>query len=1308
MTFFDGSLTVKNACSYFYGHFSSRWGCLIALIIYVVPCQLFSQDLSVKSDYYKDFQVSSSDDRGISLVVDIDAPERYLTDYGDSVYTLVVPFLIGVPPGSEAVMANVSGEEAVPLGQIGGFPLVSVSASLAEVAKSRLVRGQTIATVNIYPFRDGMLFRRIEVKIVFTPSGMGGGNLKTAGADGVFDNIFRGSVLNFRQMKNWPILGRTAGVARLAWDIYDFSESWFRITTVSEGLTRVTGQDLQAAGISLDNLLSDDIRLFYGGGLQLPVSNFEEPEEVREVAIMIEDGGDGRFDYADYFLFFAEGVDRWEYGTDSLPIFRENHYTDRNAYMLAVSGTFGTASVRVTTADVTPATPGVPIIDRGLAFARASENNMLYETKTNHIYDYYNWYWSDEPEQTHYLNIPHPADEEARVRLRAETRNIYSLLVNGFAAVPVSSGGDYFNYTTDRLIGGLNRFNIYIDSGYTSFLDYIEVTYYRRLIPANDELDVLVESGSGTAELVIENDFSADPYLFDLSDPDRPVMLEGAAVGPAEIRYQYDFPGGRNHRFYLSGATAISGPYSIEAAPVTAPVQNVTQTDMIIIAPESMVPLLEDYRQYRQDYSGLAVQVVALEHIMNSFASGLYDPTAIRNFLKFAYTEYPSPPPSGVLLVGDGTYDFENNLDQDNPNIMPPYIHPYDSTASDDNYVYFGRYGFLDGDESYCDTCQDRGYDMMIARWPVRNTAELSLVVEKVKSYEASTNFDPWRTTVTLVADDEYASGDYETLIHSDQTEVLERYHLPTEFRRRKIYLIEYPLNSEKDKPAVNEAIIKSINDGTLLINYVGHGSPDTWAHEHVFNRSSDLQKLNNSDRLTVVFTASCSIGFFDNPTREGMAEEFLRLPGGAVGVVAATRLVYATENHRFNVQVFDVLFGFNDLSIGQSIFLSKLLRQYGSSFPQQRLNDRKYAYFGDPFLKLGIPAYGIEFTDYPRQLRALSVHQAAGRIIDRGSGATVDFDGEVEIFVYDSEILKTYRGINDAGEVADTLIYSRPGPIIFKGVAPVADGRFDFTFTAPLDIGYGGSGARISAYASSAVSDAFGLADSITVSEEIADVTDSLGPEIEYGFSGRREFISGDVITPGETMIIRLFDSSGINLTGGTGHGITLTVDGAVENIVNLTDLFRYDEGSYTAGEIQFDPGDLESGRHDFKIKAWDNANNSSVTEFTAEVMADKSIALADLMNYPNPMEDTTMFSFILTVPAQRVTLEIFTVSGRRIFKYEESPLPAGYNEFYVWDGRDADGDRVATGVYIYKATAYSTRADETVESYSKVVVIN
>jgi flagellar hook assembly protein FlgD len=82
------------------------------------------------------------------------------------------------------------------------------------------------------------------------------------------------------------------------------------------------------------------------------------------------------------------------------------------------------------------------------------------------------------------------------------------------------------------------------------------------------------------------------------------------------------------------------------------------------------------------------------------------------------------------------------------------------------------------------------------------------------------------------------------------------------------------------------------------------------------------------------------------------------------------------------------------------------------------------------------------------------------------------------------------------------------------------------------------------------------------------------------------------------------------------------------------------------------------------------------------------------------------------LTQPASEFSLEIFTLSGKKIRSFNQNSLPADNypNSIFdlEWDGRDADGDRVATGVYIYKAAALPSAGGDRVESFGKIVVIN
>jgi hypothetical protein len=190
--------------------------------------------------------------------------------------------------------------------------------------------------------------------------------------------------------------------------------------------------------------------------------------------------------------------------------------------------------------------------------------------------------------------------------------------------------------------------------------------------------------------------------------------------------------------------------------------------------------------------------------------------------------------------------------------------------------------------------------------------------------------------------------------------------------------------------------------------------------------------------------------------------------------------------------------------------------------------------------------------------------------------------------------------------------------------------------------------------------------------------------------------------------MSIALTDSSGINVAGGLGHGITLTIDGESNQSFDLTNAFEYEMDNHTAGAVGYSLVDVTPGEHTFKIKAWDNANNFSSYEFVATVQEVSSVALNEVLNYPNPMQDTTRFYLMFTGEVDGVALEIFTLSGRKIRTLY--PLADGSTAEYTvkWSGDDSGGRRVATGVYIYKASARPFAGGEPIESFGKVVVIN
>jgi len=1278
--------------------------------------------ISTASAATNGFEVVSSGDTEFHFTVITDARlsnlEYEQTDDGRTLAFRSV--LIGIPSGSNVKLLSTDGRSPVPISsQSGELPMGKISASpLVEISRPFEVRGRRMVNVRVNPFIGNTVYGEVEVRIGFVGDEVDDRGIP--GDDGpVFERLFSASLANYDQTKQWPSTPRRSVMT--AFEVENDllkATTWYKVIVTETGLYRVTGSQMAQAGISLTALDPDSIRLFNAGGVRLNEDNDSARSSFEEVAIIIEGGEDGRFDSGDQFLFFGEAASRWIFEPNLEPHFESNPYTTQNVYWLAVSGSFSDPAVRMVEVNTTPSGTEDTIFTSFSRRARAEQEN-LFSTGgiPPHIFDYYTWFWSDETDMTIFIPTPGAIPgATASLEFVAHTNtgtggaSYMDVAVNSISATDKDCNGRQCSFETTQLLDGLNQFDLQLGPAATNtppYFNNVEIAFQSRLRPDNNKLDFALGSYDGRALIEVDDLFSSDPLILDLDNPRRPRLLTGYERTSGFLSFEIYLSSTGPNRFFSSRMQQVLAPVSVTEVSVNDLHDISRQADFIIVTTEAFAPYLDEYMTYRES-QGYSIKLAMVSDIMDNFSYGLYDPTAIRDYLKFAYENYPTPAPSTVLMVGDGNYDFLDHLGRGVANHVPPCIRQTDSVYSDDAYVHFGKKGMLDSDTSYTNV-PDRGFDMLTARWPVVNGGEILAIIQKVMNYETSGDLGFWRNKIALVADDQFGGDNSNEIFHTQQAEELDEEHIPSYFGREKIYLWEFPFVN-RQKPAVNDAIVGAFNRGALIVNYIGHGNPDVWAHEHVFGRGSDLPRLTNTDRLPLVYAASCAISFFDDPQREGMGEDLLSMSnGGAVGVIAATRLVYSSSNKALNQKVFDILLDNDSLSMCEALYAAKLQRQYPGLV--RRVNDQKYIFFGDPFVALADPKLDIEFTEAPDSLIALGRSVVTGRVVD-DIGQTVSLDGTLLISALDSDRDKLFQLINSDGQVVGEVAYKVPGASIYRGSATVTAGTFDFEFIVPLDVGYGGTGAKVAVYAVLDTIDASGKVDNIAISNSIVETTDSAGPEIAYTVVGRSNFVSGDVVSRTESLEIRLSDSSGINLADNLGHGISLEIDDLAEQQVNLTDLFEYDQDDVTSGSLLYLLESLESGPHQFLIKAWDNANNLSVARFNVEIVTDTRLAVNNLLNYPNPMADSTTFYFELTQPVERFSLELFTLSGKKIMGLTNWGLAADNypndDVSLVWNGRDADGDRVATGVYIYKASARPVNGGDEVELFGKLVVIN
>jgi hypothetical protein len=129
--------------------------------------------------------------------------------------------------------------------------------------------------------------------------------------------------------------------------------------------------------------------------------------------------------------------------------------------------------------------------------------------------------------------------------------------------------------------------------------------------------------------------------------------------------------------------------------------------------------------------------------------------------------------------------------------------------------------------------------------------------------------------------------------------------------------------------------------------------------------------------------------------------------------------------------------------------------------------------------------------------------------------------------------------------------------------------------------------------------------------------------------------------------------------------------------------------------------PNDPAAGAALVKVVARDLAQNeaadSSDAPFTVQSMSSVPTLPAVitrplvLQNRPNPFNPGTFIGFALPA-ASHVTIEVFTIGGRQVATLEDRIESSGYHEVF-WDGRDALGRIMPSGIYFYSFQAGDVR---------------
>ena len=1078
---------------------------------------------------------------------------------------------------------------------------------------------------------------------------------------------------------------------------------WVKIRVSESGVCRMSFSELRSAGLE-----PSQVRVFgYGGAQKEQDFSKRNIDDLPQVPVYVGE---------DYILFYVQGPISWTYNGSRFAHTR-NTYSDFGYYLLSDDAgamlPFPEAeAVSGSPTDVTYYSyyqvqdkDSVNLIDRtgvsgggrtfyGEQFAAGQTRTFTFSTP-----------YANGDNSSVYIDMA--ANAATTSTVKAQLNNTSS------KSIYISSIPDHYTFGvagTISMNGASEEQNqrvtmqfVNSNAGALAWLNYIEITTPSELVMTGSYMGIrsLVNRNTTNPVRFLLRNTTASTQIWDVTD-----LAAIQRMPTTMVDDQLAWVGTQADGVHEYIAVNTDGTKFVQAE-VVGEVKNqnlhaLSNIDYIIICPEGYEDVSEDLAKAHEAKQAITYAIVTDQQVYNEFSSGTPDATAYRWLMKMLYDRAKNgigQQPRWLLLMGHGTFDNRKLLRNSGTSLLLTYqsknsVNEIKAYATDDYFAY------LDDNEGAIDT-QGR-MDIGVGRLPVESLDEARTTVDKLIQYIRNEQTGKWKNQLVYLADDGENGTHTET---AEKSAELVRIKNP-DFIVHKIFLDAYPQEvnaSGESYPLAKNRVLNLLKNGVLFFDYSGHGGYNAITNESILNLK-DIAGMTNKNQAFWLF-ATCNFAQCDAGKRSAAETAVLNPKGGAIGILAATRTVYAPQNTNLNRSVCDTLFGHSDvfhydMTLGEAILIGKNL--LGSDE-----NKLAYVLLGDPCMRLNYPTdYHVETLTEMDTLNALSVQHVEGRIIDEDLNTVSDFNGKVDITIYDKMQSIPTRDNDNAGGDPRVVAYNDYPNTIFSGATDVKDGLFNYTFMVPKDIRYNFDNGRIVYYAVTADSletaEAVGHFEQFIIGGSGSIVTiDTVGPEMEI-YLNSPAFRNGDKTYATPRFFANLYDENGINTAGaGIGHDLMLIIDDDPKMIYSLNEYFTAANNSYQAGQVSYLMEELANGPHSLTFRAWDLLNNSTTKSLNFIVEAGLDPSIYNVTTYPNPVQQSGVVHLVVNYdqPDELIETEIYlyNTAGQMVYSHKQD------NPDAVSINLPALG--LNTGVYIYSVKIKSASSKYSTTS-GKIIV--
>ncbi len=1036
---------------------------------------------------------------------------------------------------------------------------------------------------------------------------------------------------------------------------------WVKISVAGSGVCKMTFDELRGAGLN-----PSELRVYGYGGAQLEADfRKKKTDDLPQVPVYVGE---------DYVLFWVQGPISWSYNGSRF-VHTRNTYSDLGYYFL--TDNVGSKLAPVAAEPLTGATSDITTYTHLQVHEKDSLNLVDRMGLSGGGRQFYGEQFNGGTQRTFSFSTPNAietAKSYAYVDVAANSQNTskFTATVNSTASqsVSITSPTDHYTFgvvgnMSVSALSNATKQDIKLQynssaSGALGWLNYIELATPCQLSMTGDWMMIRSTEGLGTrtTHTYRLQNAKTGMQIWDVTDRGA-IQRMPATLNGTELAWV----GSNSDGVHEYVAVNTNGSNYLHANIIGEVAnQNLHQLrniDYVIICPEGYEAEARRLARAHEEKQAITWAVVTDQQVYNEFSSGTPDATAYRWLMKMLYDRANSGDgqrPRWLLLMGHGTFDNRKLLANSGKALLLTY-QALNSVNEVKAYETDDYFAWLDDNEGAKDVSAKM--DIGVGRLPVNSVEEATSVVDKLIGYMQNTEHGKWKNQLVYLADDG-DGGDHTKTAEGSAEEV--RVNNP-DFVVHKIYLDAYPQEinaSGESYPLAKNRVQNLLKQGAFFFDYSGHGGYNGVTSESVLNMQ-DIDKMSNT-KLAFWLFVTCNFAQYDGGRRCAAEAAMMNPNGGAVGVLAATRTVYADPNTRLNDAVSDELFRHSD-SFHYEATLGEAIRD-GKNRLNNDENKLAYVLLGDPAIRLNYPTdYWVETTTQMDTLNALSVQQVEGRIIDADSTLVSDFNGHVDITIYDKMQVITTRDNDDKTGEPNEIPYNDYPNTIFSGSTVVKNGQFNYTFMVPKDIRYNLGNGRIVYYAhdDDHNEDAVGHFEEFVVGGSGSVVAvDTTGPEMTI-YMNSIAFRDGDHTYPTPRFFADLSDPNGINTAGaGIGHDLLLIIDDDPKQTYTLNDYFTSAQGSYQAGQVSYMLSALPDGPHSLSFRAWDLMNNSTTRSLNFVVEQGLDPSIYSVCTYPNPVQQSGIMqiSVLYDQPDELITTElyVYNMSGQLVWSHTQN----------------------------------------------------